>query len=169
MIRQGIHRYHICDFLTNCSKVIDQNSNFSYLMTRRWRCSQLWHGTSNHASNEAYQFSFWLIKLWPRYSLWTNFGSTSLSLRHNFWTKMNKKNLFSHFCAAQSKDHLSKIWTKLDKFRRRSSEKTEYCTFQNGYYCSGRSLNVRYWLWSAWWEESGVLSFISQNQRVQKL
>ncbi len=25
---------------------------------------------------------------------------------------MNKKNLFSHFCAAQSKDHVIKVWTK---------------------------------------------------------
>ena len=89
---QGIHRYHIYDFLTNCSKVIDQNSYFPYLMTRRWRCSQLWHGPSNNAYNQVYQFLFRLIKLWPRYSLYTNFGSTSLSLRHhNFWTKMNKK------------------------------------------------------------------------------
>jgi len=47
---QRIHRYHIYDFLKNCSKVIGQNRHFSYLMTRRWRYSQLWYGTSEHAS-----------------------------------------------------------------------------------------------------------------------
>jgi len=80
---QGIHRYHIYDFLKNCSKVIGQNSNFAYLMTPRWRYSQLWYDTSEHASDKVYRFLFRLIKLWPRYSLLANFGWTSLSLRHH--------------------------------------------------------------------------------------
>jgi len=49
------------------------------------------------------------------------------------------------------------VWRKLVKIWRRSREKTEYCTFQNVHYCNRRGLNVQYWLWSAWWVESGVL------------
>ncbi len=122
---QGIHRHKYYNFLTDCSKVICENVNFWYVTTHRWRCSQLWQGPSDHGVDEAYQVTFRLNKVWPRYSLWTNFGSTLLSSHHhNFWTKMNKKNLFSHFCAAQSKDHLSQFWEELDQFWRRSSEKT---------------------------------------------
>ncbi len=55
------------NFLTNCSKVISEKVHFWYLMTHRWRCSQLWHGTSDHGVNEVYQVLFWLIKVWPRY------------------------------------------------------------------------------------------------------
>jgi len=45
------------DFLTNCSKVIGQNINFSDLMTCSWHCSQ-WHKPSDHGCDEAYQFLF---------------------------------------------------------------------------------------------------------------
>ncbi len=87
--------------------------------------------------------------------------STSLrSQPSNFWTKINKKNLFSKFCSAKSKDHLGKFWEELDQFSRRSSEKTEYCTCHNESYCNAWILNVNYWMWSAWRDESGVLSLI---------
>ncbi len=120
---QGIHRHQENNFLTNCSKVISENVIFVYLTTHRWRCSQLWHGPSDHGVDEAYQVLFWLIKVWPIDSLWTNFGSTSLSSQHhNFFFTSSQKILFSHFCAAQSKDHLSQCWEELDQFWRRSSE-----------------------------------------------
>ncbi len=96
--------------------------------------------------------------------------STSLSSQpYNFWTKINKKNLFSKFCSAKSKDHLSQFWTVLDQFSRRSSEKTEFCTCHNGSYCNAWILNISYWLWSAWRDESGVLSFIFLPLVVCKL
>ncbi len=63
---QGIHRHQEHNFLTNCSKVISQNVIFWYLTTHRWRCSQLWHGPSDHGVDEEYQVSFRLIKVWPR-------------------------------------------------------------------------------------------------------
>ncbi len=87
--------------------------------------------------------------------------SNLLSLQHhNFWTKINKKNLFSKFCSAKSSNHLSQFWEELDQFQRRSSEKTEYCTCHNGSYCNAWILNVNYWMWSAWRDKSGVLSLI---------
>ena len=102
--------------------VISKNVHFWYLNTHRWRCSQLWHGPSDHGVDEVYQVWFRLIKVWPRYSIWTDFRSTSLGSQfNNFWTKMNIKNLFSHFCAAQSKDHVSQISEELGQFWRRSS------------------------------------------------
>ncbi len=96
-------------------------------------------------------------------------GRPCCSQHHNFWTKINTKNLFSHFCAVQSKDHLNKFSEELDQFWRSSSEKTEYCTFQNGRYCNVWSLNVSYWMWPAWREQSGVLSFILLELGVQEL
>ncbi len=71
---QGIHRHQDYNFLTDCSKVLSENVHFWYLTTRRWRCSQLWHGPSEHGVDEVYRVSFWLIKVWLRYSLWTNLG-----------------------------------------------------------------------------------------------
>lgn len=44
----------------------------------------------------------------------------------------------------------------------------ECCTFQNGHYCTGRSLIVRCWTWSAWREESGEPCFIFLDRSVQR-
>ncbi len=44
--------------------------------------------------------------------------STSLSSQpYNFWTKINKKNLFSKFCSAKSKNHLSQFWKNWINFQ----------------------------------------------------
>lgn len=107
---QGIRRHQDHNFLTNDSEVMRKNSLFSYLMTHRWRCHQIWHGPPFHGRHEAYQISSRLIKEWPRYSFRTNFASISLSSRINyFWIKKNIKILFSHFYAAHSKDHMCQI------------------------------------------------------------
>ena len=66
---QRIHRHQYHNFLTNCSEVISKKVNFWYLNTHRWRCSQLWHGPSDHGVDEVYQVWFRLIKVWPRYSI----------------------------------------------------------------------------------------------------
>lgn len=80
-IVQTIHRHQDHDILTTCSKVIIKNINFTYLMACRWCCSQIWYGPSDHGSEKAYQFSFQIIKKCPRYSLWTNYGSSLLWLK----------------------------------------------------------------------------------------
>ncbi len=43
---QGIHRHKDHNFLTDCSKVINENVNFWYLPTHRWRYSPLFWRTS---------------------------------------------------------------------------------------------------------------------------
>ncbi len=40
--------------------------------------------------------------------------------------------MFSKFCSAQSKDHLRQFWEELDRFSRRSSEKTVVHLLQYG-------------------------------------
>ncbi len=49
-----------------------------YITIHRWRCSQLWRISPVHHTDEAYQVSFRLIKVWPRLQppiqFWVNFG-----------------------------------------------------------------------------------------------
>ncbi len=76
---------------------------------------------------------------------WSNFGRDTASetivgrrrrpsQHHNFFFQLDVQNdLFSHFCAAQSEDHLSQVWEEFDRFWRRSSENTVFHLLQNGW------------------------------------
>ncbi len=73
---------------------------------------------------------------------WSKFGRDTASepilgrpccSHHNFFFfTSSQKNLFSHFCAARSRDHLSQFWEELDRFWRRSSKNTVLHLLQNG-------------------------------------
>ncbi len=45
-------------FLIIVQKLLAKNGTFSNLMIHRWRCSQLWHGPSDHGVDEVYQVLF---------------------------------------------------------------------------------------------------------------
>ncbi len=158
------------NMLTDCSKVISENVHFWYLTTHRWRCSQLWHVSSDHGVDEAYQVSFQLIKVWPRYSLWTNFWVDFVV--HNiitcFFTSSQK------FCSVISVRLGPKIiWVNFDKnwtdFEGGSSENTVFHLLQNGWQTPSWKITNETSLESAQPRERNNIRMIHFGQHFQKL
>ncbi len=85
------------------------------------------------AVDEAYQVSFRLIKVWPRLQppnqFWVDVVVQNII---TFFFTSGQKIMFSKFCSAQSKDHLRQFWEELDRFSRRSNEKTVVHLLQYG-------------------------------------
>ncbi len=115
------------NMLTDCSKVISENVHFWYLTTHRWRCSQLWHVSSDHGVDEAYQFRFNWSKFGRDTACEPIFGSTFVvPQHHNLFFSLVVKKFCSVISVRLGPRSSESILIRLDRFWRRSSENTVF-------------------------------------------